>query len=72
MKEVIIVQLSFKRCRGELQVDKGREERHAGREACVKAGSCDRVCLFQGDGETIGIIFSYFVKSSGDRRLLFY
>lgn len=28
MKEMIIVQLSFKRCIGELQMDKGREERH--------------------------------------------
>lgn len=28
MKEIITVQLSFKRCR-ELQMDKGREERHA-------------------------------------------
>lgn len=29
MKEMITVQLSFKRCRGELQMDKGREEKHA-------------------------------------------
>lgn len=47
MKEMITVKMSSKRCIGMLHVDKGREER----TAWVKAGSCDRVCLFQGNGK---------------------
>lgn len=44
-----MVKLSPKICRGMLQVDKGREEK----TSWIKAGSCDRVCLFQGNGETV-------------------
>ena len=47
IKEVITVTMSSKKCTGMLHVDKGREER----TAWVKAGSCDRVCLFQGNGK---------------------
>lgn len=48
-----------------------REER----TLSIKIGSCDRVCLFQGNGNCLYHLLTqvpHFLKSSGDRRLLFY
>lgn len=48
-----------------------REER----TLSIKTGSCDRLCLFQGNGNCLYHLLSqvpHFLKSSGDRRLLFY